>query len=155
VPKRYWLMKSEPSVFSFDDLRKKPDATDHWEGVRNYQARNFMREMKKGDKVLFYHSNCDIPGIVGIAEVVRAAYPDHTSWTPSSRYYDPKSSPRNPRWFMVDVRGKKRFGEIITLKQLREVPELASMQVLRKGQRLSVMPVTKEEFEKILGLVGD
>lgn len=155
MPKRYWLMKSEPSVFSFDDLRKKPDATDHWEGVRNYQARNYMREMTKGDKVLFYHSNCDIPGIVGIAEVVRAAYPDHTSWTPSSHYYDPKSSPRDPRWFMVDVRWKKDFGKIVSLKQLRAVPALASMQVLRKGQRLSVMPVTKEEFEKILELAGD
>ena len=152
MPNKYWLMKSEPAVFSFDDLRKKPDATDHWEGVRNYQARNFMLEMKKGDPVLFYHSNCQSPGIAGIAEVVRQAYPDHTSWTPSSRYYDPRSTPRSPRWFMVDVKWKKAFAEIITLNKLRGVPELASMLVLRKGQRLSVMPVTKEEFSKVLEL---
>ncbi|MDA8083199.1 MAG: EVE domain-containing protein [Nitrospiraceae bacterium] len=142
-------MKSEPTVFSFDDLKARPGRTDHWEGVRNYQARNYMRQMKKGDQVLFYHSNCDTPGIVGIAEVVRESYPDHTSWDTSSRYYDPKSSPMNPRWFMVDVRWKKAFAKVITLSQLRAVPELGQMKVLQKGQRLSVMPVTREEFETV------
>lgn len=154
MPRNYWLMKSEPAVFSFDDLKAKPNATDHWEGVRNYQARNYMREMKKADLVLFYHSNCKVPGIVGIAEVVREAYPDPTAWDGASRYYDPKSTPQSPRWFMVDVRWKKQFRNAVSLTQLREVPELRGMKVLRKGQRLSVMPVTQQEFEKILELAG-
>lgn len=149
--KNYWLMKSEPAVFSFDDLKARPGSTDHWEGVRNYQARNYMRQMKKGDLVLFYHSNCKTPGIVGLAEVVREAYPDHTSWDPSSRYFDPKSTPVNPRWFMVDVRWKKAFAKVVTLPQLRSVPGLSNMKVLQKGQRLSVMPVTREEFEAVSG----
>ena len=100
-------MKSEPAVFSFDDLKAKPGSTDHWEGVRNYQARNYMREMRKGDLVLFYHSNCETPGVVGIAEVVREAYLDHTAFEPMSIYYDPKSKPDNPRWFMVEVKWKR------------------------------------------------
>ncbi len=145
-------MKSEPTVFSFDNLMAKPDATDHWEGVRNYQAHNYMREMQKDDLVLFYHSNCEIPGIVGIAKVIREAYPDHTSWDASSRYYDPKSSLQNPRWFMVDVQSKKKFRHIISLKELRKVPELQEMNLLRKGQRLSVMPVMQKDFEKIVKL---
>jgi predicted RNA-binding protein with PUA-like domain len=154
MPNNYWLMKSEPAVFSIDDLKAKPGKTDHWEGVRNYQARNYMREMKKGDLALFYHSNCETPGIVGITEIVREAYPDHTSWDATSHYYDPKSSLQNPRWFMVDVHWKKRFPVIISLAQLREVPELRGMKVLQKGQRLSVMPVTRQEFEKVLELAG-
>jgi predicted RNA-binding protein with PUA-like domain len=154
MPRNYWLMKSEPTVFSFDDLKAKPDATDHWEGVRNYQARNYMRQMQEADLVLFYHSNCKLPGIAGIAEVVRTAYPDHTSWDRSSRYYDPKSSPQNPRWFMVDVQWKKQFRNAVSLAQLREAPELRGMRVLQKGQRLSVMPVERQEFEKILELAG-
>ncbi|MBA4371683.1 MAG: EVE domain-containing protein [Thermodesulfovibrio sp.] len=154
MQKNYWLMKTEPTVFSFDDLKAKPEATDHWEGVRNYQARNYMREMKKGDLALFYHSNCELPGIVGIAEIVRTSYPDHTSWDKSSRYYDPKSTPQNPRWFMVDVRWKKQFENIISLTQLKDIPALQQMKVLQKGQRLSVMPVTQDEFKKVLKLAG-
>jgi predicted RNA-binding protein with PUA-like domain len=145
-------MKSEPTVFSFDDLKARPRSTDHWDGVRNYQARNYMRQMKKGDLVLFYHSNCETPGVVGTAEVVREAYPDHTAFEPTSHYFDPKSKPENPRWFMVEVKWKKAFLKIVTLREIRNTPELGGMKLMQKGQRLSVMPVTKEEFEKILSL---
>ncbi len=146
-----WLMKSEPDVFSFEDLKNEPDRTAHWDGVRNYQARNFMRdEMKAGDLVLFYHSNCDEPGVVGIAEVVREAYPDHTAWDPNSRYYDPKSTPENPRWFMVDVRWKQPFKRTVTLREMRQIPELAGMKVLQRGQRLSVQPVEKHHFDAVV-----
>jgi predicted RNA-binding protein with PUA-like domain len=150
---KYWLMKTEPAVFSFDDLKKRPHATDHWEGVRNYQARNYMKEMKRGDGVLFYHSNCDVPGVAGIAEVTREAYPDFFSWDPKSRYFDPKSTPENPRWLMVDVTWKKDFKKTVSLKDLKANPKLKSIKVLQKGQRLSVMPVTKEEFE-IVSVMG-
>ena len=149
---QYWLMKSEPSVFSISDLKARPRATDHWEGVRNYQARNYIREMKEGDLVLFYHSNCEIPGVVGLAEVVREAYPDHTAFDPLSRYYDPKSAPQNPRWFMVDVRWKEDFRRTVSLSEMRNTPSLKGMKVLEKGQRLSVMPVTSDEFEKVSAL---
>jgi len=145
-------MKSEPAVFSFDDLKARPLSTDHWEGVRNYQARNYMREMKKGDHMLFYHSNCETPGIVGIAEIVREAYPDHTAFDPMSRYYDPKSVSDNPRWFMVDVKWKQAFRGTVTLREMRSMKELSGMKLLQKGQRLSVMPVTEDEFEKIRSL---
>ena len=141
-------MKTEPTVFSFEDLRKRLRSTDHWEGVRNYQARNYMKdEMGKGDKVLFYHSNCEVPGVVGIAVISREAYPDFFSWDRTSRYYDPKSTPEKPRWFMVDVTWEKAFGHIVTLKDLKSEPKLRNMKVLQKGQRLSIMPVTKEEFD--------
>lgn len=141
-------MKTEPTVFSFEDLRKRPHSTDHWEGVRNYQARNYMKdEMKKGDKVLFYHSNCEVPGVVGIAVISREAYPDFFSWDRTSRYYDPKSTPEKPRWFMVDVTREKAFRHIVTLKDLKSEPKLKGMKVLQKGQRLSIMPVTQEEFD--------
>jgi len=150
---RYWLMKTEPSVFSFSDLCEKPGSTDHWEGVRNYQARNYMRdEMKKGDLVLFYHSNCKTPGVVGIAEISGEAHPDFFSWDRRSRYYDPRSLPENPRWVMVDVTWKLAFRKTITLKDLRGHPKLRYMKVLQKGQRLSVMPVTREEFEIVAAL---
>lgn len=142
-------MKSEPDVFSFDDLRAKPDSTDHWEGVRNYQARNYMRGMKKGDLVLFYHSNCKTPGVAGIAEVVREAYPDHTAFDPASPYFDPKAARGNPRWSMVDVKLKKTFRRFVSLSEIRAMPALKDMKLLRKGQRLSVMPVTGREFETI------
>ena len=145
---RYWLMKTEPSVFSFEDLRERPRSSDHWEGVRNYQARNYMKhEMRKGDNVLFYHSNCEVPGVVGIAVISSEAYPDSFSWDRTSRYYDPKSTPENPRWFMVDVTWGKAFRHIVTLKDLKSEPKLKGMRVLQKGQRLSIMPVTKEEFD--------
>lgn len=150
MAKRYWLMKSEPGVFSFDDLKARPGSTDHWDGVRNYQARNFMRdEMKKGDRVLFYHSNCQEPAVVGIAEVTREAYPDFTSWLPGSPYYDPKSTPGHPRWFMVDITWKRAFKRPVTLSEMKKTPSLEKMRLLQRGQRLSVMPVTKEEFDTI------
>ena len=141
-------MKTEPAVFSFEDLRKRPRSTDHWEGVRNYQARNYMRdEMRKGDRVLFYHSQCAEPGVVGIAEITREAYPDFFSWDRKSRYYDPKSSPEHPRWFMVDVTWRRAFRRTVALKDMKADPRLREMKVIRKGQRLSIMPVTKEEFD--------
>jgi predicted RNA-binding protein with PUA-like domain len=145
-------MKSEPAVFSFDDLKARPLSTDHWEGVRNYQARNYMQEMKKGDHMLFYHSNCENPGVVGIAEIVREAYSDHTAFDPMSRYYDPKSVSDNPRWFMVDVKWKQAFRRTVTLREMRSMKELSGMKLMQKGQRLSVMPVTKDEFERIRSL---
>jgi predicted RNA-binding protein with PUA-like domain len=147
---RYWLMKSEPDVFGIDDLAARPKQSEHWDGVRNYQARNFMREMKVGDKIFFYHSNAQPPGIVGIAEVAREAYPDFTAWDPESKYFDPKSMPDNPRWFMVDVRFVRKFAHIITLDELRANPTLADMPLVRRGNRLSVMPVTAEQWERIL-----
>jgi len=149
---QYWLMKSEPSVFSIGDLKALPRSTDHWEGVRNYQARNYMRGMKKGDLVLFYHSNCETPGVVGLAEVVREAYPDHTAFDPLSPYYDPKSLQGTPRWFMVDVRWKEDFQRTVSLGEMGNTPSLKGIQVLKKGQRLSVIPVTRQEFEKVRAL---
>ena len=150
MPRKYWLLKSEPHAFSFDDLRASPGATTCWDGVRNYQARNFMRDvMKKGDLVLFYHSSCEEPGVVGVAEVSREAYPDPTAWDPKSRYYDPKSSPASPVWVVVDITCKKPFRRAVTLGELKRTPELKNMKVVQKGQRLSVQPVTDVEFEKV------
>jgi predicted RNA-binding protein with PUA-like domain len=146
-------MKTEPTVFSFDDLRNKPHSTDHWEGVRNYQARNYMRDdMKKGDRVLFYHSNCEEPGVAGIAEVTKEAYPDFFSWDPTSRYYDPKSTPEKPRWFMVNLTWRQAFKKIVSLKDMKANPTLRNMKVLRKGQRLSILPVTKEELDTVYAM---
>lgn len=142
---RYWLMKSEPSVYSIDHLEQ--EGVTHWEGVRNYQARNFMRDdMKVGDKVLFYHSNCKPPGIVGLAEVCREAYPDFFAWDPSSTYFDPKSSPEKPIWMMVDVKFVKKFDDIISLESLKQREDLEGLRVTKKGSRLSVQPVTKEHY---------
>jgi len=149
----YWLMKSEPDVFGIDDLRKRPKQTEHWDGVRNYQARNMMRDqMRVGDKVFFYHSNCAEPGITGIARIARAGYPDHTACDPESKYYDPKSTAENPRWYMVDVKFERRFKRTITLNELKDHPQLADMALLRRGNRLSVMPVTEEQWDYILTL---
>jgi predicted RNA-binding protein with PUA-like domain len=149
----YWLMKSEPNVYGIDDLKQMPKRTDHWDGVRNYQARNMMRDqMKKGDLVFFYHSNCPEPGIVGIAEIAREAYPDFTAWDPESKYYDPKSTPDSPRWYMVDVRFKRKLKRTITLAELKDQPGLAAMPLVQRGSRLSVMPVTSEQWELILAL---
>ena len=145
---RYWLMKSEPSTYSIDDLLAA--GTDHWDGIRNYQARNLMRdEMKAGDRVLFYHSSTDVVGVVGTATVSREAYPDHTSWDPESQYFDPKSSPDNVRWVMVDLSFESRFQETVTLAELREIPGLQEMRVIKKGQRLSIQPVTAKEFKAV------
>ena len=148
---RYWLMKSEPDVFSIDDLEAAPQKTEHWDGVRNYQARNMMRDqMKKGDLIFFYHSSCKRPGIVGIAQVVREGYPDDTAFDPASRYYDPKSDPDNPRWYRVDVKFKRKLKRILSLEELKTMPELEGMPLLQKGSRLSIMPVTAEHWEAIL-----
>ena len=152
---KIWLMKTEPSVFSLEDLRASPDGTAEWEGIRNYQARNLMRdEMKVGDRVLFYHSATKIPAIVGTATVVREAYPDDTAWSPESKYFDPKSSPENPRWVMVDIRFEQEFPRPLSLADLRGNPKLKDMTLLRKGMRLSIQPVTKPEFEAVLVMAG-
>ena len=148
----YWLMKTEPSVFSIQDLATQPKKTTCWDGVRNYQARNFMRDMKQGDRVLLYHSNADPPAIVGVARVVRESYPDHTAWDSRDPHYDPKSSEENPRWLMVDIQLEKIFKKPLPLDQLREVPELKEMELLRKGSRLSVQRVTAGEFERVIKL---
>ncbi|ALP51963.1 EVE domain-containing protein [Candidatus Tenderia electrophaga] len=149
----YWLMKSEPDVFGIDHLKAMPKKTEHWDGVRNYQARNMMRdEMKKGDQVFFYHSNCKEPGIVGIAEVVKEGYPDFTAWNPESKYYDPKSTEETPRWFMVDIKFKRKLKRTITLTELKHQPGLEEMALVRRGNRLSIMPVRKQEWTLILGL---
>ena len=151
----YWLMKSEPDVFGIDHLKAMPNKTEHWDGVRNYQARNMMRDqMKKGDQVLFYHSNCDEPGIVGVMEVVKQGYPDHTAFDPEAKYYDPKSDPDNPRWYMVDVRYKRHLRRNISLRELKGLndPRLEDLALLRKGYRLSIMPLSKVHWDLIMDL---
>lgn len=152
---RYWLFKSEPDAFSIDDLKAMKGKKDHWDGIRNYQARNLMRdEIKQGDLGFFYHSSCKVPGIVGIVEVVKEAYPDHTAWDPESKYYDPKSSPDNPRWVMVDVKFKQQFSEVISLEKLRTIKSLEGMVLLQKGSRLSIQPVEKKHWNTIIKLGG-
>ncbi len=151
--RRYWLVKSEPDVFGFDDLLAAPGRTAGWDGVRNYQARNFMRdEMRVGDGVLFYHSNADPAGVAGLAEVARAAYPDATAFDPAHDGYDPKSRPGAPVWVQVDVRAVERFARVVTLAELRAEPALAAMAVLRRGNRLSVTPVTAGEWAAVCRL---
>lgn len=146
-------MKSEPDVFGINDLYNKPNQTEHWDGVRNYQARNMMRDaMKLGDQVFFYHSNCDEPGIVGIMKVVKEGYPDFTAFDPDDSHFDPKSDPANPRWMMVDVKFVKTLSRTISLKELKARPELVDMAVVRPGNRLSIMPVSAIEWSFILGL---
>ena len=152
MAKNYWLMKTEPGCFSIDDLANAPGKTSMWDGVRNYQARNFMRDaMTVGDPVLFYHSVTS-PGIAGIAEVASKAYPDPTQWDPENEHFDPKSPADKPHWFLVDVRLVRRFREVLPLSLLRAQPELEGMELLRKGSRLSVQPVRPEEFEAVLAL---
>ena len=146
----YWLMKTEPDEFSIDDLAKRK--TEPWSGVRNYQARNFMREMKKGDRVFFYHSSCAEPGIVGIAEVSKEAHDDPTQFDPKSDYFDQKSKRDNPRWSLVEVKFKKKLKRNITLTELKTQRELKELILLRPGSRLSVSPVSKKEWDFILGL---
>ena len=150
---KYWLLKSEPESFSIQDLEKAPKKTTCWDGVRNYQARNFMRdEMKIGDRVLFYHSSTDPPAIVGTAKIVKEGYPDPTAWDKKNHHYDPAASPENPRWSMVDIQLEEIFKQPLPLEGLRKVAALKKMELLRKGSRLSVQPVTKEEFEAVLEL---
>jgi predicted RNA-binding protein with PUA-like domain len=151
---RYWLMKSEPSDVSVDDVAAMPKKTVNWYGVRNFQARNFMKdEMKPGDGVLFYHSSCPEPGVVGIAEVASEPYPDPTQFDPKNPYYDPKSRREAPRWIHVDVRLLKKT-RLLGLPEMREIPELAEMRVLKKGNRLSITPVTAAEWKKITSLLS-
>ncbi|GAA0716109.1 EVE domain-containing protein [Dokdonella soli] len=147
----YWLMKSEPDAFSIDDLARV--RTEPWTGVRNYQARNFMRDgMRPGDGVLFYHSSCAEPGVVGIAEVASEAYPDPTQFDRKSDYFDPASTTENPRWMLVDVAFKRKLKRTITLTELKELPKLDEFSLLRRGNRLSVLPVTKPQWDCILSL---
>lgn len=143
-------MKSEPSTYGIDDLERVRKQTDHWDGVRNYQARNFMRAMKVGDQAFFYHSNCEEPGIVGIVEIAREGYPDFTAFDPKSSYYDPKSNADDPRWYMVDVRLQRRLRRLIPLTELKQTPALKDMALVRRGNRLSVMPVTAGQWKAIL-----
>ena len=149
---RYWLMKSEPTAFSFEDLVRSKNSTNHWDGVRNYQARNYMREMRVGDRVLFYHSNCDPPGVVGLAEVVREAYPDHTQFDPGNIHYDPKATRKRPIWDMVNLKAIKPLRKPVLLDVLRRTRGLEKMVLLRRGSRLSVQPVTAKEWGIIVKL---
>ena len=147
----HWLMKSEPSEFGIDDLRAQ--GTEPWDGIRNYQARNMIRdEMKPGDQAFFYHSSCETPGIVGIMEIATAAYPDPTAFDPADKHFDPASDPENPRWFLVDVRYGRKLARTIPLTELKTCPELESLPLVRRGNRLSVMPVSEDEWEFILSL---
>lgn len=150
---RYWLLKSEPGVFGIDDLAAAPRKTEHWDGVRNYQARNFMRDdMRKGDRAFFYHSNCAQPGIAGIVEIVRESYPDRTAFDPESEHYDPRSAPDTPRWFMVDVKLVRRLKRVIPLAELKAHDALRDMPLVRRGNRLSVMPVTAMQWDTICSM---
>jgi predicted RNA-binding protein with PUA-like domain len=149
----YWLMKSEPSAFSIDDLATAPAQTTGWDGVRNYQARNFMRSMAIGDQVLFYHSNAEPPAIVGIAEVVKTAYPDPTQFDKKNIHYDPASDPANPRWEMVEIKYLRKFPQALPLDRLRKEHKLKGMVLLQKGSRLSVQPVSPLEWSHILSLI--
>ena len=149
---RYWLVKSEPDCFSIQDLARAPKQTTFWDGVRNYQARNFMREMTIGDGVLFYHSSTEPMAIVGTAVVVREAYPDHTALDPKNVHFDPKSSTENPIWEMVDIKLERIFARPLSLSELRGTKELAKMELLRQGSRLSVQPVTAKEWHAVLTL---
>ena len=151
--RKYWLVKSEPECFSIQDLSRQPAKTTCWDGVRNYQARNMLRdEIKLGDQVLFYHSNADPPAIVGVAKVVKESYPDHTALDPKNDHYDPQATKDDPRWYMVDIKLERIFPKPLSLDSLREVPELKSMELLRRGSRLSVQPVRKTEFDTVLKL---
>lgn len=148
---KYWLMKSEPDVFSIDDLRRKKKSG--WDGVRNYQARNYMRdEMKKGDMILFYHSSCEIPGVAGLARVCKESHPDPSQFDSRSEYYDEKATMDNPRWFMVEVEFVEKFERVITLGELKAKKELSQMPVVQKGSRLSINPVSEKEFQVILAM---
>jgi predicted RNA-binding protein with PUA-like domain len=152
---RYWLMKTEPDTFGVDDLAKAPRATTSWDGVRNYQARNMLRDdMKRGDQAFLYHSSCDVPAIVAVMEVVKEGYPDSTAFDRKDHHYDPDSDPAKPRWFMVDVRLKQRLAHPVTLEELRKhaAKELKGMVLLRPGNRLSVMPVEAAHWKFILSL---
>ena len=153
--KQYWLMKSEPTEVSIDDLMAAPQHTMPWFGVRNYQARNFMRDgMKPGDGVLFYHSSCPQPGVAGVAEVASTAYPDHSQFEQDGHYFDPKATQEQPRWVSVDVRGLKKTA-LLPLSALRQIPELEDMLLLKRGSRLSITPVTPAQWKTIHARLTD
>lgn len=150
---RYWLMKSEPDAFGIDDLRRRTRQTEPWDGVRNYQARNMMRDdMQVGDLAFFYHSNCTVPGIAGVMKIVRAGYPDTTALDPESKYHDPKSTPDKPRWFRVDVRYVRKLKRLISLAELKAHPALRDLALLKRGNRLSILPLTAAQWNFILSL---
>lgn len=150
----YWIMKTEPDEFSIEDLKCAKDKTTSWEGVRNYQARNFMRdEMKKDDQVLIYHSSCKNVGVAGLAEVVKESHPDLSALNKKSEYFDPKATQKDPRWYMVDVKWKRTFDRVISLSELKKQKELQDMKLVQKGNRLSIMPITEREFKFILDMI--
>ncbi|WP_027390308.1 EVE domain-containing protein [Chrysiogenes arsenatis] len=149
----YWILKSEPEAFSIDDLRNRPHQTEPWDGVRNYQARNFLRDgMQVGDQAFFYHSNCAVPGIVGVMEVVRAGYPDPSAFDPRSKYFDPRCDPAKPVWFVVDVCYVRHTRRVIALAELKAHEALQDMALVRKGNRLSVLPLTEQHWQTILAM---
>lgn len=151
MAKNYWLVKSEPDVFSIEDLKNSKNKTTSWDGVRNYQARNYLKnEMKTGDEVLFYHSNIDPPAVVGVCKVVKEGYADHTQFDPEDKHFFPSSDPKNPIWYMVDVKFVKQLKKPVALADIRANRKLKNMKLVKRGNRLSVMPVLKEEFEEIL-----
>lgn len=151
---KHWLIKSEPDAFSIDDLASSPGGKQHWDGIRNYQARNYMRDdMRKGDLAFFYHSSCASPGIVGICEIVSRAYPDHTAFDPASPYFDAGSDPDNPRWLMVDLKFRRRMRRLISLEEIKQhADRLLGFSLIRRGNRLSIMPVEKRHWDFILSL---
>lgn len=151
MSKQYWLLKTEPNSFSIQDLEKATKKTTAWEGVRNYQARNFLRDqIKKGDEVFLYHSSTDIPAIVGTATVVKAGYPDESQYNTKSKYYDATATPTNPRWYLIDIQHQTTYDTPIGIQTLRKIPELSDMKLLQKGMRLSVQPVSKKEWDHII-----
>ncbi|GGF55237.1 EVE domain-containing protein [Alteromonas lipolytica] len=152
---QYWLFKSEPDVFGIDHLAARPNQTEPWDGVRNYQARNFLRdEVKVGDRVFFYHSSCKTVGIAGIAEVVKAGYPDATQFNPESAYFDPKATQEKPRWYSVDVKYVSKFARVLELSTIKDCPQITELSLVKKGHRLSVMPVIENEWHTLVALGG-
>jgi predicted RNA-binding protein with PUA-like domain len=151
--RKYWLFKSEPTAYSFSDLLKEPGQTAEWDGVRNYQVRNYMRDdMKVGDGVLFYHSSAKPLAVVGTASIVREAYPDNTAWDPNDKHFDKRSTPDDPVWLMVDIKAEREFARPVTLPEIKANPQLQDMLLARRGMRLSIQPVTPQEWEEVVGL---
>jgi len=148
--KNYWLVKSEPSTFSLSDLKKSKNQTTHWDGIRNFQARNFLKAMKKDDGVLFYHSSAEPLAVMGYCEVVKEGYPDNTQFDPENIHFDPKAKKDNPTWFMVDIKFVKEFKNPVTLDEIKANPKLKNMKLIQRGQRLSIQPITKDEWDEIL-----
>ena len=151
MAKKYWLFKSEPNAFSINDFQNSPGKNTYWDGVRNYQARNFIRDdMRKGDGVLFYHSNTDPIAVVGYCEIVKEAYPDHTQFDPDNKHFDKAAKQVDPRWIMVDIKFVEKFNHPVTLKKIKDNPKLKNMRLIQRGNRLSIMPISKKEWDEIL-----